>query len=180
MQTLVVNFLGGPGAGKSTMAARMFARLKEDGYSVELATEYAKDMVWQESNHVLSNQVYIFGKQHNRIWRLYNKVRFIITDAPLINSLIYGDTTDEFKTFVKAEIEKFNHVNIFLDRNFNYDPSGRMQTEDEADDINDLIISALEKSPAGYHRFLHDKHATKSIYKLILELSEDEDIFRDL
>lgn len=181
MNTFVINFLGGPGAGKSTMAARVFAILKEKGHSVELATEYAKDMVWQESNHVLNNQVYIFGKQHNRIWRLYNKVKFIVTDAPLINSVIYGDTTDEFKAFVRAEIFKFNHINFYLDRNFSYDPQGRMQTEDEAEAIDDMVINELERSNASYFRVLNDEKATDHIYKLIMDWVEnDDDIFEHL
>lgn len=145
MKTLVVNLLGGPGCGKSTMAARIFATLKENGYSAELATEYAKDMVWQESNNILNNQVYIFGKQHNRIWRLYGKVRFIITDAPLINSLVYGDTTPEFKAMVLKEIEKFDHFNIFLDRIHDYEASGRLQTENQAQDIDQTVLNMLQQ-----------------------------------
>ena len=47
--TLVVNFFAGPGAGKSSMAAGLFAELKFRGVNCELATEYAKDKVWEGS-----------------------------------------------------------------------------------------------------------------------------------
>lgn len=43
MPTLVVNLFGGPGSGKSTGAAYVFARLKMLGYNAELVTEFAKD-----------------------------------------------------------------------------------------------------------------------------------------
>lgn len=150
MRTLVVNLLGGPGVGKSTVAARLFAKLKENSYSAELATEYAKDMVWQKSDHVLNNQVYIFGKQHNRIWRLYGQVNFIVTDAPLLNSLVYGETTPEFKAFVLKEVERFDHINILLHRGTEYQSAGRQQSEAEARAIDDRVIAALEMDPAGY------------------------------
>ena len=49
MKTVVINLFGGPGCGKSTIAAELFAILKKQGYEVELVTEYAKDKVWEES-----------------------------------------------------------------------------------------------------------------------------------
>ncbi len=45
--TLVVNLLGGPGSGKSTTAADVFARLKWQDINCELVTEFAKDLVWE-------------------------------------------------------------------------------------------------------------------------------------
>lgn len=43
---LVINLFGVPGAGKSTGAAYIFARLKMLGINTELVTEFAKDKVW--------------------------------------------------------------------------------------------------------------------------------------
>lgn len=169
MKTLVVNMCGAPGSGKSTMAARLFARLKENGYLTELATEYAKDMVWQESNHVLNNQVYIFGKQHNRIWRLYGKVQIIITDAPLINSIVYGETSEEFKTFVLSEIKKFDHINIFLDRAFKYETEGRYQSEEQAKELSDKIMRCLSLDDEWFKYYMNDGTAFDNIYNLIIE-----------
>ncbi len=60
---LIVNLFGGPGAGKSTMAAGLFSELKWRGINCELATEYAKEKVWEESYAIFENQIYIFGKQ---------------------------------------------------------------------------------------------------------------------
>lgn len=124
----------GPGSGKSTMTNRVFAELKDLGYNAEIASEYAKDLTWQESLNVLNNQVYVFGKQQHRIWRLNGKVQIILTDSPLLFSLIYGkeNTSVLFKYFVEDEYRRYNNMNIFLNRVKPYNPSGRNQTEDDA------------------------------------------------
>jgi tRNA uridine 5-carbamoylmethylation protein Kti12 len=134
MKTLVVNFYGGPGTGKSTMTNRVFSELKDLAYNVEIATEYAKDLTWEESHAVLDNQVYVFGKQQHRIWRLNNKVQIILTDSPLLFSLVYRieKTSILFKYFVQDEFSRYNNMNIYLNRVKPYNPIGRNQTEDEA------------------------------------------------
>ena len=45
--TLIVNLFGAPSAGKSTMMALVFAKLKLNGCNVEMAPEYAKKKVWE-------------------------------------------------------------------------------------------------------------------------------------
>ena len=80
-KTLVVNFCAGPGAGKSILCAATFAALKWRGVSAEMALEYAKDKVWEETETVFKNQLYIFGKQQYRMHRLDGKVDVIVTDG---------------------------------------------------------------------------------------------------
>lgn len=47
MKTTVINLIGSPGTGKSTIAAELFARMKWLGFDVELVSEYAKELVWE-------------------------------------------------------------------------------------------------------------------------------------
>jgi hypothetical protein len=149
-KTLIVNFYGGPGSGKSTMAARIFSELKDLGLNVELATEYAKDMTWQQSFHVLGNQMYIFAKQQHRIWRLDGKVDVILTDAPLINSLVYGDTSDTFKSLVIEEYFKRPTVDVYLRRTKPYNPEGRSQNLDEAILIDEKTYNIVNEKINGF------------------------------
>ncbi len=139
MSQLIINFYGGPGSGKSTMAARVFAELKERKHNAELVTEFAKDLTWQESFGVLDNQLYVFAKQYHRLWRLKDKVDIVVTDSPLVFSLVYGKTSDTFKQLVKEEFNKFDNINIFLQRVKEYQPKGRSQTEEEAKLIDGVI-----------------------------------------
>ena len=43
--TKIINFLSGPSAGKSLMAALVYAELKSMHYKVEYVQEYAKHLV---------------------------------------------------------------------------------------------------------------------------------------
>ncbi len=145
MNALVVSLYGGPGTGKSSMAAGLFSELKWRGHTTEMALEFAKDKVWERSTAMLANQIYIFGKQHHRLWRLHDQVDIAITDAPLLNSLLYGaeSTSSEFKTLVWAEHRKHRNLNVILDRVKPYNPKGRLQTEAEAHELDRRIRDIL-------------------------------------
>ena len=143
-KTTVVNLFAGPGAGKSTFCAGVFASLKWLGVNCEMALEYAKDMVWQQSFDVLNNQLDVFGKQQNRLFRLNGKVDVIITDAQLINSLIYDaqkreQTRAAFVEMVLAEHWSYDNLNFFIERRKRYNPIGRLQTKTEAEQLDARI-----------------------------------------
>lgn len=113
--------------------------------------EYAKDKVWEESYSVLKHQIYVFGKQLHRIQRLIGKVDVIITDGPLLNSLIYGkNEVEEFHALVRAVSNKFDSWNFFLERNKNFNPAGRLQTEEEAMLLDGAIYNMLVSERMEY------------------------------
>jgi len=143
---ILVNLYGGPGVGKSTAAAFIFSQLKMKGVNVELVTEFAKDKVWEENKEVFNNQAYIFGKQYFKITRCMDKVDVIVTDSPLLLSIIYNDSVvlgEEFNTLVRKVVNSFNTKNYFLTRNFKYENVGRRHNEEEANDLQDRIYQLL-------------------------------------
>jgi tRNA uridine 5-carbamoylmethylation protein Kti12 len=145
MSTLIVNLFGGPSIGKSTMAAGLFCLLKMHEIECELVTEFAKDLVWEERSKTLENQQYIFGKQYHKIWRLLNKVEVIITDSPLMLSVIYASNSC-VKSFTENVVDTTNtldNLNIILYRKNKYKKIGRYQTEQEAKIIDDKIKQSL-------------------------------------
>ena len=102
--TLVINLIGGPGSGKSTCASGIFYQLKKLGVNCELALEFAKDKVWEEPIKKLDDQFYIFGKLYHKLFRLNDKVDVIITDSPLIISILYNKISSQyFNDFVKKQ-----------------------------------------------------------------------------
>ena len=150
-KTLVINLFGGPGVGKSTLCASVFARLKVMGIDCEMATEYAKDMVWEESYKKLENQIYIFGKQHARVHRLLGKVDVVITDSQLLNSMVYDKSNNqELKNLTISEFKKLNTLNFYINRRLKYEENGRVQTLDQAIDVDNAYLNLIKENNITY------------------------------
>lgn len=114
----VINLFGGPGCGKSTIAAGLFYKLKCAGiFDCELVTETAKDIIWSGAPHQLANQSYVFGDQYFRLWRLIGKVDIIITDSPILLSINYDvNQSENFANLVVEKFNSFNNLNFYIPR----------------------------------------------------------------
>lgn len=133
-KTLIVNFIAGSGAGKSTNSARLFSMLKDLNVETELVTEYVKDMVWEGRNKIFECQPYIFGKQLYRLQRVVDKVDVVITDRPIFLDIAYDPEQDEdFRKYILKKFNQFNNLNIYLNRVKPFNPNGRNEKNiDEA------------------------------------------------
>lgn len=150
-KTLVVNLIGGPGSGKSTCASGIFYQLKKLGVNCELALEFAKDKVWEESIKTLDDQFYIFGKQYHKLFRLNDKVDVIITDSPLIISILYNKISSKyFNDFVIEQYNTFDNLLFFINRNDTYQTEGRLQSKEEAENIDNFIKNILKDNNLHY------------------------------
>ena len=173
--TIFINLFGGPGTGKSTLCATIFAYLKTKGIDCEMALEYAKDVVWDENYKKLLNQVYIFGKQHNRLYRLTGKVDVVITDSPLLNSIIYDESRDEcLKNIVISEFKKMNTLNYFVERHFEYQQNGRVQNYTQALDVDTFYKDLLEENKIPYKHIQNNSMNLAIIIEDILNKLKDD------
>lgn len=171
MNNVVINLIGGPCSGKSTIASGVFYELKKRGINCEMALEFAKDKVWDESFKTMDDQIYIFGKQFHKIWRLKDKVNVIITDSPLLISIHYNkDKSKYFDKFVIEQYNRFNNKLYFIERNNdNYQKEGRLQTFDEAKVIDNDIRNILNKWNVNYTS-IKNNIAVESIVNDILTI----------
>ena len=173
---ILVNLFGSPGTGKSTGAAYIFSQLKMRGINAELVTEFAKDKVWEESKAVFNNQAYIFGKQYFRISRCADKVDVVITDSPLLLSVVYNNDSvlgEDFNNVVRKVMNNYNCKNYFLVRTKAYNPVGRFQTEEESDAIADEILELLNKEQLPYTISTGDVAGYDAIVDDILHILEE-------
>lgn len=167
--TLIVNLFSGPGGGKTTMMSGIFTELNYRYINCEMSPEYAKEKVWSNSLNVLEDQLYVFAHQQHRLWRLNGKVDVIITDSPLLLSIIYGDRMKpSFKELVKEQYSLYNNINFFLERCNPYVKSGRIQKEEDAKLIDKKIINMLDELSEPYVSVLGDKSSLPIIVNKIL------------
>ena len=137
--TPVLSLIGGPGTGKSTTMAGTFFELKSRGITAEMSSEWFKGKVWEGTADVLAkDQLYVTAKQNHELLRLMNTgVQVVVSDCPLILSLIYGANESEaFKRMVVDKFMEYNNTVVFLNRIKSYDPQGRLQTYEQAKDID--------------------------------------------
>ena len=160
-RTIVINLLGGPGCGKSLTAAALFVALKLRGYSVEYVQEFAKTLVWSKQFSRLNNQHYVSTKQYELLRQMNGVVDFIVTDGPLYHGLMYNmlnpDNTsdkDKTQTWILKCASEFINVNVFLQRgkgSFKYETEGRIQTEEEAREIDVVLAHILKQNKIQFY-----------------------------
>jgi hypothetical protein len=117
MKKTLINIFGPPKAGKTTLMSAIFYNLKMQGIYCEMAADFPKGVLFEENKSVLQNQLYVFAMQEKRISDLYKFADVVITDSPILHSLVYN--TEEYKTlhpFIIETHNKFNNVNFFLQR----------------------------------------------------------------
>ena len=171
--TLIINLIGGPCSGKSTTASGVFYELKKKGINCEMALEFAKDKVWEESFKTMDDQIYIFGKQFHKIWRLKDKVDVIITDSPLLLSIYYNkEKSDYFNDFIIEQYNCFNNKLFFIERNNDYQVEGRLQTIDEAKQIDKDVKAILERYDISYECVKNEKSVERIVDYVLEKLNE--------
>ena len=174
-KTIIVNLFGGPGSGKSTTAAGLFHKLKINGINCELVTEFAKHITWKEDYNTLKNQIYVFAKQHDRMFHLKDKVDVIITDSPTIMGLSYCNWDLMSRSFEQFVVDEFNrndavNINYFINRVKEYNPSGRSQTEEEAKEKDKEIKTLLDKYAVSFQPIDGDENAVDWLFNIIFDL----------
>ena len=148
---LLVNFYGGPGCGKSSMALGVTSICKWRGIEAEYVPEVPKDLVYEENWNVLENQLKVLGDQWQRIHRLVKHRKIIVTDSPIIIQTLYNKKyIPEFNAMVTALHNTFPSLNYLLTRKKEYDPAGRYQTEEQAKDLDVVALNRLMQFKIPY------------------------------
>lgn len=170
----VINFFGGPGISKSSMAASVFSELKWNGINAELIHEFAKEAAWEQRSKKFWNaQTYITG---NQIWRqqmLLGDCDVAVTDSPIILGSVYaqGDSSDLARArevLLFQEFRKFDNINILLKRVKPYNPKGRNQTLEEAIKLDEEIELLLYEHCIEYETFSGEKSSVQPIVEFLM------------
>jgi len=173
----VINLFGAPSAGKSTTSAGLFFLMKinhELISSVEIVTEFAKDLVYSGRTKELAgdNQLYIASKQYGRLHRLRGQVDYVVTDSPILLSSVYvaDKYFPSFKPLVKEMFDSFDNINFYINRTKPYKAYGRTQNEEEAYLINDKVLNILAEYSVDYVDIDGDMDAPEKIFETIKKI----------
>lgn len=149
-QTKVVNLYSGPGVGKSTTAAAVFAELKYCGVNCEYVQEPAKWASWERRGEkYFKDQVYLFAEQNWKFGILKDEVDIIVTDSPLFLGDVYKQIDFAFPSLRSMMVEAwklYDNLDVFLVRDLNrgYNTAGRSQDEAAAIEKDHQVKTLLD------------------------------------
>jgi hypothetical protein len=179
--SIIINLIGGPSCGKSTLASELFAMMKKKGFSVELTQEFPKVLAWDGNIESIKDQFYVTANQHRNISRLYGKVEYIIVDSPILLGLVYKNIYDSFSNypsefyddnfdnFIISLFKKYKNINIYLKRIENiYENFGRYQDYNESLSIDEKIKELLIFYNLPFDEFDISNHSCQDILKHII------------
>ena len=178
----IINLFGGPGIGKSTQASGLFTEMKRNHMSVEYTYEFPKEVAWEGNISQLKDQFFITANQHRNISRLYGKVEYIIVDSPIVLGCFYEQRYGDgypasfyemtgFSNFLWDLFKRYDNINILLNRNNDtYDPNGRLQNLQEAQEIDADIKETLLVNNIPFTEFTVCNNTSVDIFNYIKDL----------
>jgi hypothetical protein len=134
IETIKVLLYGAPSSGKSMTAAMVFALLKLRGLTAELVRESAKDYVYRGvdmTSRSLELQLEIFTDQLHREKLVDGKVRYLISDSPLLLNAYYSgsDTTRQ----IAMEQLTGSEIHFWLPKDLSrHEDQGRIHSASDA------------------------------------------------
>lgn len=168
MKTWVINLYGGPGTGKSTLAAELFAMFKHKNLNVELVREYAKELCWE--NRPIDSPLKVLVEQYERQRILAGQVDVIVTDSPLLLAAVYADSKDMItKRLARELFDQFNNYDVFLHRIKPFNQAGRYHNEIESKRYDAKIKSSVGKQIDFDLELDADDSAMVTLYRYILD-----------
>jgi nicotinamide riboside kinase len=169
-ETLVINLIGGPCSGKSTVAAELFARLKKMGIKTELVSEYIKDRIYEENKTMPNNQIAIFGMEHYNISNKLGKVEVIVHDGSFINNILYKkEDNQEFDNLIVSEYHKFNNLDFFIKRgNIEFEDYGRIHNYEQSLELDEKIKQLYNNCGADFIE-VESRDAVDKIIPIVLK-----------
>ena len=149
----VINFFGAPSSGKTTATSGLHHEMKKRWIEAELVQERAKELVLDDTAHLLADQLSILADQNKRQLRNLGKTEVCISESPLILSAFYcpPEYPHSFFQMTFDIFHLYDNVNIFLNRSHRFSGHGRIQNEAQSDEIAEAMKQFLQKTSIPYY-----------------------------
>lgn len=160
--TVVVNLVAGPGAGKTTCAWEIAAELKKAGLVVEYVSEVAKEYVWEGRTDLLDgtleHQMALYERQNHRVQCLMGKVDVVVTDSPIILNLLYlKESNDAFQKEVIAQFKSQRNFTLFVQRGLSFEKEGRIHSKEQSCQLDRAVLDLLDKNNIYYGKYNYEQ-----------------------
>jgi nicotinamide riboside kinase len=160
MDSIVINFVGEPNAGKTTLAAHLFATLKSHGESAEFVSEYIKQLIYLEDYDKINDQEYVSTYQYKLLKGAIKKIRYVVTDAPLVHGIAYNrfhekndEKHKELNKKIAEWIKEFNNFFVLVEPNPKIpyrENEGRIHSKKDSEQIGKIIVDILKTQKIPY------------------------------
>lgn len=181
--TVIINFVGGPGSGKTAFCCHLFAEMKMRGMCVEYVPEIAKTLVWTKQFDLLNNQHYVTMKQYELLKAVDNKVDYIVTDGPLLHGLFYNFynkdnycNPEKVNDMILEKISEFNNMYIHITKGeFIYEPVGRLENEKESKIIGKELSNIMDGLRFTYDKLVSGRNGIDKLLSILDRLEEEKE-----
>ena len=176
----IINLFGGPGIGKSSIAAGLTYKLKKKHITCDNPYEFPKLLAWDENHSAIRDQLYVLANQHRGIVKSYGKVDYIILDSPILLSLVYRNYYrsgeypatlygDSFDKMILDIHNQYDTLNIVLNRSEGvHNERERYQTLDESKSLDSAIENTLIRNNISYTKVDVNDDTVNNILSIIL------------
>jgi hypothetical protein len=177
--TKLINLMGGPGAGKSSIAAGLLYELKRRHINCDAPYEFPKLLAWDDNKSAIKDQLYVIANQHRGIVKSFGKVDYIILDSPILLSLIYKSYydgleypsnlyTESFDKMVLDIHSQYDNLNILLKRGVGvYNENERYQKLESSIKLDYMIKQTLDVNGIEYIEVDVDDNTVNTILKFL-------------
>ena len=175
----IINIFGGPGIGKSSIAAGITYKLKKNHISCDQPYEFPKLLAWDDNHSAIQDQLYVLANQHRGIVKSYGKVDYIVLDSPILLSLTYRNYYkgteypsslygESFDKMVLDTFNQYDNINIVLDRADGvHNNDERYQNLEESKELDIVIENTLIKNNIPFYKIKVDDDTVDNIMKLV-------------
>lgn len=185
METKIINLFAGPSAGKSSIASGVCHLLKKNHITCDNPYEFAKSLSFDGNFSAIKDQLYVVANQHRNIVRCYGNVEFVVTDSPILLSLVYKDSYDKetnsypsrlygnkFDDLILDIHKSYECLNIFLKRSDDtlHNDKERLHNTSESTILDDKIEDMLRTNGIVYETINVDNTTSELIYEKICSI----------
>ena len=175
----IINIFGGPGIGKSSIAAGVTYKIKKNHISCDQPYEFPKLLAWDDNHSAIQDQLYVLANQHRGIVKSYGKVDYIVLDSPILLSLTYRNYYkgteypsslygESFDKMVLDTFNQYDNINIVLDRAEGvHNNDERYQNLEESKELDGVIENSLIENNIQFHKIKVDDDTVDNIIELI-------------